>query len=144
MSEAHGHGRTAGPQAHVEHRLSPYARRSDAIAALLIEKGLLTKDEIRREVEAMARKSPADGARLVARAWVDPEFKARLKADPKKAAAELGIEATTYAEIVVVENTETLHHLVVCTLCSCYPRSLLGIPPDWYKSLNYRSRAVTD
>ncbi len=130
--------------AHERHRLSPYARRSEAIAALLIEKGMLTKEELRLEMETMARRSPADGARLVARAWVDPAFKSRLAANPKAAAAELGIDATSYAELVVVENTERLHHLVVCTLCSCYPRTLLGIPPDWYKSLPYRSRAVTD
>jgi nitrile hydratase len=105
---------------------------------------MLTKEELRREMETMARRSPADGARLVARAWVDPAFKSRLAANPKAAAAELGIDATSYAELVIVENTERLHHLVVCTLCSCYPRTLLGIPPDWYKSLPYRSRAVTD
>ncbi len=92
----------------------------------------------------MARRSPADGAKIVARAWVDAAFKTRLLANPKAAAAELGIDATTYAEIVVLENTETVHHLVVCTLCSCYPRTLLGIPPDWYKSLSYRSQVVTD
>lgn len=92
----------------------------------------------------MARRSPADGARLVARAWVDPGFRARLLADPKAAAAELGLDATSSARLVVVENTPEVHHLVVCTLCSCYPRALLGVPPDWYKSLRYRSRAVVD
>ncbi len=142
MNDHTEHG--SEPHAHERHRLSPYARRSEAIAALLIEKGMLTKEELRREMETMARRSPADGARLVARAWVDPAFKSRLVANPKAAAAELGIDATSYAELVIVENTERLHHLVVCTLCSCYPRTLLGIPPDWYKSLPYRSRAVTD
>lgn len=142
MNDHTEHG--SEPHAHQRHRLSPYARRSEAIAALLIEKGMLTKEELRREMETMARRSPADGARLVARAWVDPAFKSRLAANPKAAAAELGIDATSYAELVIVENTERLHHLVVCTLCSCYPRTLLGIPPDWYKSLPYRSRAVTD
>jgi len=142
MNDHTEHG--SEPHAHERHRLSPYARRSEAIAALLIEKGMLTKEELRREMETMARRSPADGARLVARAWVDPAFKSRLAANPKAAAAELGIDATSYAELVIVENTERLHHLVVCTLCSCYPRTLLGIPPDWYKSLPYRSRAVTD
>ena len=142
----HDHRPDAGaiPHPHGGHTLSRYAKRSEAIAALLIEKGVLTKDDLTREIEVMARRSPADGARLVARAWVDPEFKARLLADPKAAAAELGIDATTYAELVVAENTETVYHLVVCTLCSCYPRTLLGIPPDWYKSLSYRSRAVSD
>ncbi len=144
MSEHRDHELESVPHAHERHRLSPYARRSDAIAALLIEKGIFTRDELRREVEGWARRSPADGARLVARAWVDPAFKTRLLANPKAAAAELGIDATTSAELVVAENTEKVHHLVVCTLCSCYPRTLLGIPPDWYKSLPYRSRAVTD
>ena len=143
MSDHVSHDAKSHPHPHA-HTLSPFARRSHAIASLLVEKGLFTQEELRREIEVTARRSPADGARLVARAWVDPEFKARLKADPKAAAAELGIDATTYAEIVVVENTEEAHHLVVCTLCSCYPRTLLGVPPDWYKSLSYRSRAVSD
>jgi len=80
----------------------------------------------------------------VARAWVDPAFKARLIADPKAACAELGIDATSLNEFVVLENTDKVRHIVVCTLCSCYPRPILGRPPDWYKSFNYRSRAVND
>jgi nitrile hydratase len=92
----------------------------------------------------METRSPANGARLVARAWVDSKFKARLIADPKTACAELGIDATSINEFVVVENTEKRRHLVVCTLCSCYPRPILGRPPDWYKSFNYRKRAVID
>ena len=123
---------------------SPFALRVEAIEALLVDKGVLTRDEIRRLADITAARSPADGARLVARAWVDPAFKARLLANPKAAAAELGIDATTYATLVVVENTAERHHLIVCTLCSCYPRTLLGLPPDWYKSLSYRSRAVVD
>jgi len=123
---------------------SPFALRVEAIEALLVDKGVLTRDEIRRLADITAARSPADGARLVARAWVDPAFKARLLADPKAAAAQLGIDATTYATLVVVENTAERHHLIVCTLCSCYPRTLLGLPPDWYKSLSYRSRAVVD
>ena len=124
--------------------LSPFARRAKAIEELLVEKGVFTPAEIRHVVDITAARSPADGAKLVARAWVDPDFKARLLADPKAAAAELGIDAATYAKLVVVENTEKVHQLVVCTLCSCYPRTLLGLPPDWYKSLGYRSRAVVD
>jgi nitrile hydratase len=142
MSDGHAHDSHDGAQA--KNELSPFARRAEAIEALLVEKGVLMRDEVQRTIRAWAARSPADGARLVARAWVDPAFKARLIADPKAAAAELGIDATTPATLVVVENTEKLHHLVVCTLCSCYPRTLLGIPPDWYKSLSYRSRAVTD
>jgi len=81
---------------------------------------------------------------LVARAWTDADFKARLLADPKKACTEMGIDATSMNEFVVLENTESVRNLVVCTLCSCYPRPILGRPPDWYKSFNYRSRAVND
>ncbi len=124
--------------------LSPFARRARAIEELLTEKGVFTPAEIRRVVDITAARSPADGAKLVARAWVDPDFKARLLADPKAAAAELGIEVAGATKLVVVENTEKVHQLVVCTLCSCYPRTLLGLPPDWYKSLGYRSRAVVD
>ena len=92
----------------------------------------------------MDARSPANGARLVARAWVDPAFKQRLLSDPKAACAEMGIDASGLTEFVVLENTEQVHNLVVCTLCSCYPRPILGRPPDWYKSFAYRSRAVVE
>lgn len=129
---------------HPKHELGPYAKRIYAIRELLLEKGVLTREEIDEQIRYMEERSPANGARLVARAWVDPEFKARLLADPKAACAELGIDATSINEFVVLENTEKVRHLVVCTLCSCYPRPILGRPPDWYKSFNYRSRAVND
>lgn len=125
--------------------LGYYARRARAIEALLQEKGLCTPDEVQQAVDAVELRSPADGARVVARAWVDPGFKARLLADPRSALDEMGYtlpEATT--QLAVLENTEDVHFLVVCTLCSCYPRNILGRPPDWYKSLAYRSRAVID
>jgi nitrile hydratase len=120
------------------------AKRIRAIEALLIEKGVLTKEDVRRQIDYMEARSPANGARLVARAWVDPEFKARLLSDPKAAAMELGIDASGPVEFVVLENTPRVHNLIVCTLCSCYPRAILGRPPDWYKSLNYRSRAARE
>ena len=124
---------------------SSYARRAKAIEDLLVTKGICTRDEVQREVDRMEFRSPSDGAKVVARAWVDPEYKARLLADPRSALAELGYGMPENgAQLSVVENTETVHHLVVCTLCSCYPRMLLGRPPDWYKSLAYRSRAVVD
>lgn len=129
---------------HPRHELGYYARRIYAIRELLLEKGILTEEDIRCQIDYMEAKSPADGARLVARAWVDSEFKARLIADPKATCAEMGIEATTINEFVVLENTEQVRHMVVCTLCSCYPRPILGRPPDWYKSFNYRQRAVID
>ena len=129
---------------HPKHELSYYAKRIYAIRDLLIEKGVITQEDIQRQIDYMEARSPANGAKLVARAWVDPVFKSRLIADPKAVCAEIGIDATSINEFVVLENTEKLRHLVVCTLCSCYPRPILGRPPDWYKSLNYRSRAVND
>jgi len=134
-----GHG-----HAHEEHEAGYYARRIRAMEELLIEKGVLTEEEVRRQIEYMEARSRANGARLVARAWVDPEFKARLLSDTKAAAMVLGIDASGPVEFVVVENTPQAHNLIVCTLCSCYPRAILGRPPDWYKSLNYRSRAVRE
>ena len=119
-----------------------YARRIRAIETLLIEKNVLTKEEVQDQIGYMESRSPANGARLVARAWVDPRFKSLLLADPKAAALELGIDASGPVEFVVLENTKDVHNLVVCTLCSCYPRAILGRPPDWYKSFNYRQRAV--
>jgi len=124
------------------HELSRHAKRIYAIRELLIEKGVLTQADIQRQIDYMEARSPANGARLVARAWVDSAFKARLLADPKAACAEMGIDATSINEFVVLENTEKVRHLVVCTLCSCYPRPVLGRPPDWYKSFNYRARVV--
>ena len=136
---SHGH-----PHASIEDApLGYYARLQEAVQELLIESGVLTADEIRRAVEAMDERSPAQGARVIARAWTDPVFKARLLADGTAACRELGIEIGP-TRLIVVENTPDLHNLVVCTLCSCYPRMLLGLPPDWYKSRAYRSRAVRE
>jgi nitrile hydratase len=143
-SDVHQAADGAHDHPHPKHELGYYARRIYAIRDLLIEKGILTQDDIQRQIDYMEARSPANGARLVARAWVDPGFKRRLIADPKAACAEMGIDATSINEFVVLENTEKVRHLVVCTLCSCYPRPILGRPPDWYKSLNYRSRAVND
>jgi nitrile hydratase len=114
-----------------------------ALKGMLIEKGLITADEVRRRQEVNERGRPHQGARMVARAWLDPAFKARMLADGKAAAKELGIEVTE-AELMAIENTPDTHNLIVCTLCSCYPRSLLGEPPAWYVSKAYRSRAVRE
>ncbi len=127
-----------------EAELTYYEQRVEAIQALLIEKGLLSADDVRRAVEDMDARSPAVGARVIARAWVDPYFKQHLLADAKAAIATLGIDVDTWSTLVAVENTPAIHNVVVCTLCSCYPRSLLGVPPDWYKSLNYRARVVKE
>jgi nitrile hydratase subunit alpha len=123
---------------------SPYAARIRAIEALLLEKEVLTEPEVQDSISYMEARSPANGAKLVARAWVDPDFKELLLSDGKAAAKELGMDPEHPAEFIVVENTPEVHNLIVCTLCSCYPRAILGRPPDWYKSFAYRSRAVRE
>ena len=139
-----GDGHAPHPGTNEGAALSYRAKRSLALQELLVEKGIIGEGDIQRVVDAMGARSPADGARVVARAWVDPGFKERLLSDARSAVAELGYSLATDTELDVVENTERVHHLVVCTLCSCYPTSLLGPPPDWYKSLAYRSRAVVE
>ena len=120
------------------------AARARAFEALLVEKGVVSREDVRRGIDWLVSRSPADGARLVARAWVDPQFKERLLLDARAAALELGLDPGPSPVVEAVENTESVHNMVVCTLCSCYPRALLGPPPDWYKSFPYRSRAVSD
>ncbi|MBL8669050.1 MAG: nitrile hydratase subunit alpha [Alphaproteobacteria bacterium] len=120
-----------------------YMLMTQAVGDLLIAKGIVTADELRRTLESIDATSPAAGARLVARAWLDPAFKGRMLADVNAAAAELGIDAGGIP-IRAVENTPALHNLIVCTLCSCYPRLLIGLPPDWYKARAYRSRAIRE
>jgi nitrile hydratase len=110
----------------------------------LVEKGVVSVEEVRAQIDWLVSRTPADGARLVARAWIDESFKSRLLSDARQAALELGLDPGPSPVVVAVENTDRVHHLVVCTLCSCYPRALLGPPPAWYKSLPYRSRAVSD
>jgi nitrile hydratase alpha subunit len=132
------------PDAAERNKVPFYGKRLYAIRDLLIEKGVLTRDDIQDQIDYMDSRSPANGARLVARAWVSPSFRALLLSDPKAACADLGIDASGLVEFVVLENTETVHNMVVCTLCSCYPRPILGRPPDWYKSFAYRSRAVVE
>jgi nitrile hydratase len=112
---------------------------------ILVEKGIITADQVQRAIAALDKRDYMDGAKIIAKAWTDPIFKTFLIADAISAVRQLGYTAEDdFAQLVVVENTESVHNLVVCTLCSCYPRWLLGRPPDWYKSLNYRSRAVRD
>jgi nitrile hydratase len=129
---------------HEEATASPYAARIRAIEALLLEKGVLTEPEVQDGISYMEARSPANGAKLVARAWIDDGFKDLLLSDGKAAASALGINPEHPAEFIVVENTPKVHNLIVCTLCSCYPRAILGRPPDWYKSFEYRSRAVRE
>jgi len=120
------------------------AARVRALVDLLVEKGVVGRDDVRQRIDWLVSRSPSDGARLVARAWVDPEFRQRLLADTRAAAFELDLDPGPSPVVVALENTEAVHHMVVCTLCSCYPKALLGPPPDWYKDLPYRSRAVSE
>jgi len=138
----HGHGHPHAPhRPDLDDTLTYWQALEVAVRELLIEHGHVSADEVRRQVEDMDNRTPAQGARVVARAWVDAAFKARLLADGNAAVTELGLERGPY-KLVVVENDARQHNMVVCTLCSCYPRWLLGLPPDWYKSRAYRSRAV--
>jgi len=123
--------------------LTYYRTMEIAVRELLVEKGILTADQIRRQVEDMDNRSPLRGARVVARAWTDDAYKARLLSTGNDAVEEIGLDRGPY-KLVVVENTPQVHNVIVCTLCSCYPRWLLGLPPDWYKSRNYRSRMVRE
>ena len=121
-----------------------YDMMETAIRELLIEKQLIGAGEIRRQLEVLDSRSPALGAKVVARAWVDPGFRARLLANGREACEELGISFYDDTSLIVLENTDKVHNLIVCTLCSCYPRPVLGLPPDWYKLKPYRARAVSE
>jgi nitrile hydratase subunit alpha len=123
--------------------LSYYQLMEVSLRELLVEKGVLTEAQVQEAVDDMRRRTPERGAKVVARAWLDPAFKQRLLADGPGACESLGIDVPKL-RLVVVENTPQVHNAIVCTLCSCYPRMLLGIPPDWYKSRNYRSRMVRE
>jgi nitrile hydratase len=119
------------------------AARVKALEALMIEKGIMTTDAVDRLAEIYENEvGPHLGAKVVAKAWTDPEFKARLLANATEACAELGIGGLQGEDMIAVENTDTVHNAIVCTLCSCYPWPVLGLPPNWYKAPPYRSRMV--
>jgi hypothetical protein len=120
------------------------ARLLEAVRALLADKGIASTAEIAERIAITDRASPGQGARMVARAWTDPDYRALLLEDGSKAAEMLGIPMRGMPPLGVLQNAPGLHHLVVCTLCSCYPRAVLGYPPYWFKSAGYRSRAVRD
>ena len=123
----------------------PIERRVTAIESLLVEKGLITSDVVDAVVETYERDvGPLNGARVVARAWVDPGYRERLLEDGTQAIGELGFGGAEGEHLVVLENTPAVHNVVVCTLCSCYPWPVLGLPPRWYKSFAYRSRMVRE
>jgi len=141
--------------AHDEHGAHPGTQPDDvstagrhelmtlALQELLIEKGVITSDQVRRGLEALDSWQPSRGAEVVARAWIDPDFKQRLLDDAGAAVTDFGVDMGT-VKLTVVENTEDVHNVIVCTLCSCYPRGLLGLPPDWYRSKRYRARVVRE
>jgi nitrile hydratase alpha subunit len=143
MARAHHHDHAHAP---IDHGAKPgeYEFLAEALRQLLEEKGVFTAAELREQIDNMDSRSPALGARMVARAWTDPEYKRRLLADGSAAAEELLGISVAPLKLIVVENTGALHNMIVCTLCSCYPRNVLGLPPDWYKSREYRSRAVIE
>jgi nitrile hydratase alpha subunit len=141
MKDSHDHGHAAqeleGPPGY-------YEIMETAVRELLIEKGHIAAHEIRRQLEVLDSRTPALGAKVIARAWVDEQFRSRLLANGRAACEEFGITFYDDTYLIVLENTAAVHNLVVCTLCSCYPRPVLGLPPDWYKSRPYRSRAVSE
>ena len=144
MSSQHDHHHHHPKQPDLEDQpFEYYQLMAEAVGELLIDKGVFTAAELRKTVESIDARSPADGAKVVARAWVDPAYKERLLADANAAAGELGID-TGAIPIRVVENTADVHNVICCTLCSCYPRLLLGLPPDWYKARAFRSRVVRE
>jgi nitrile hydratase len=143
----HGH---SGPHAHAHPEIASedgppteYQLMEIALRELLIEKGVLTAEAMRRQIEDMDGRNAGRGARMVARAWCDDGYRRRMLANGAEAAAELGLDIGP-THLICVENTAAVHNVVVCTLCSCYPRMLLGLPPDWYKSREYRTRVVRE
>ena len=137
----HGHSAGSDPG---ETAPGYYEIMETAVRELLVVKKLIGPGEIRRQIEVLDSRTPALGAKVVARAWTDPEFRARLLANGRTACEELGISFYDDTSLIVLENTDKVHNLIVCTLCSCYPSPLLGLPPDWYKLKPYRARAVRE
>ena len=153
MSNQHHHDHHHGhDQAHHKRPASFDEVRTMAIESLLIEKGLISAEEVDNVISTFVSDiGPMYGAKVIARAWVDPDYKQRLLQDGNKALAEMGfgdvvenLASAVYSDLIALENTPDIHHVVVCTLCSCYPWNLLGLPPTWYKSTAYRSRVVID
>lgn len=151
----HDHDHDHGDHDHHDH-VHPHAAIEDhdtvtefhlleqAMRELLIEAGVFSAADIQRQIETQEMRTPAMGARIVAKAWTDPGFRAELLSNPKPAITALGIDVANTPALQVLENRDGVHHVVVCTLCSCYPRMILGIPPAWYKSREYRARVVRE
>ncbi|MBU0583510.1 MAG: nitrile hydratase subunit alpha [Alphaproteobacteria bacterium] len=147
-SDPHSQGHSHDHDAHaaISHDEAPgyYEIMETAVRELLMAKGFITANDIRHQIEVLDSRTPALGAAVVARAWTDPAFKSRLLADGRAGCEELGITFYDDTQLIVLENSESVHNLIVCTLCSCYPRPVLGLPPDWYKLKPYRARAVIE
>jgi nitrile hydratase subunit alpha len=141
--DEHAHEHPHAPPARDEKIHSYYQVLGLALKDLLVEKGIVTPAEIRQAIELRDSITPALGAKIVARAWTNPVFRQRLLADGSEAIKGFGLDMGA-VELVVVENTPAVHNLIVCTLCSCYPRAVLGLPPSWYKSREYRARTVRE
>lgn len=142
---SHHHDHDHTPISDADGPISKHEVLEIALRELLIEKGVITAEQVHRQIDTMEGRNRGLGAKIIARAWADPDFKARLIAEPRATIeGAFGIDMWKVAELVVLENTEDLHHVVVCTLCSCYPRMVLGPPPAWYKSTAYRARVVRD
>jgi nitrile hydratase len=138
MSHDHAHD-----SEHDEGPPSEYEIMSRAMQELLVAKGVVTAEQIRARMEKFEQDFPSRGPRVIAHAWADPAFRQRLLEDAKAACVEFGLDLEA-DRLIAVENTPEVHNVIVCTLCSCYPRSLLGMPPTWYKSENYRRRVVRE
>lgn len=147
----HEHDHQHGPTPHYQDPKNAdtpppgyYEIMETAVRELLVEKKLFGPGEIRRQIEVLDSRTPALGAKVVAHAWVNPDFRARLLANGRTACEEFGISFYDDTQLIVLENTDKIHNVVVCTLCSCYPRPVLGLPPDWYKAKPYRARVVKE
>ena len=140
----HDHHDHSHPHAPIEDHdtVTEFHLLEQAMRELLIEAGVFTAADVQRQIDQQESRTPALGARIVAKAWTDERFRRELIADPKPAITALGIDVSNTPELRVLENGAGVHHVVVCTLCSCYPRMILGIPPAWYKSREYRARVV--
>ena len=144
MHDGHDHTHPFQPD-HDRNPATAYEVLEQAVRELLIEKGVLTPEEITEHIDGIdSRAGGVLGRKVVARAWIDPAFKQRLLEDCRAALLEMDVDIGELADFVAIENTPQVHNIIVCTLCSCYPKTLLGIPPAWYKSLAYRSRTVRE
>lgn len=143
--DAHHHDH-AHPHAPIEDHdtFTEFHVLEQALRELLIETGILSAADIQRQIEKQESRTPALGAQIVARAWSNEQFRKELLANPKPTITAMGVDVSNTPELVVLENGAGVHHVVVCTLCSCYPRMILGIPPAWYKSREYRARVVRE